>query len=167
MPIVVQVLSAEKYAAWVNEHKPKTDTAALDAAKEWTPEELRARGEKVFAQNCVACHQANGMGIPGTFPALNGSAVVTGPEEKQIDTVLHGVMRDGKPTAMQSFAHLSDVDLAAVITYTRNAWNNKTGDTVTPAEIKAARSKTKGAAAAPAPPAGATRTADAGAQAAR
>jgi cytochrome c oxidase subunit 2 len=81
------------------------------------------------------------MGVPGTFPALNGSAVVKGPKEKQIDIVLHGVVRDGKPTAMQPFAQLSDADLAAVVTYTRNAWNNKSGEAVTPAEVKAARSK--------------------------
>ena len=148
MPIVVEVLSAEKYAQWVNEHKPKTDTAAVDANKTWTLDELMARGEKVFAQNCVACHQANGMGVPGTFPALNGSPVVKGPKEKQIDIVLHGVVRDGKPTAMQPFAQLSDADLAAVVTYTRNAWNNKSGEAVTPAEVKAARSKS-GTASAP------------------
>jgi cytochrome c oxidase subunit 2 len=153
MPIVVQVLSPEKYAAWVNEQKPKTDTAAVDANKTWTTEELMARGEKVFAQNCVACHQANGMGIPGTFPALNGSPIVKGPKDKQIDIVLHGVVRDGKPTAMQPFAQLSDVDLAAVITYTRNAWNNKTGEAVMPAEVKAARSKSGTAAAPSAAPA--------------
>ncbi len=141
MPIVVQVLPAEKYAAWVNEQKQKTATAAVDPGKTWTLDELKARGEQVFAQNCVACHQANGMGIPGTFPALSGSAVVNGPKEKQIDIVLHGVVRDGKPTAMLSFAQLPDADLAAVITYTRNAWNNKTGEAVTPADVKESRSK--------------------------
>jgi cytochrome c oxidase subunit II len=141
MPIVVQVLSAEKYASWVNEQKNATATAALDPNKAFTLDELKAHGEKVFAQNCVACHQANGMGIPGTFPALSGSAVVNGPKDKQLDIVLHGVVRDGKPTAMQPFAQLSDVDLAAVITYTRNAWSNKTGEMVTPAEVKDARSK--------------------------
>src|SRR5690606_26972218 len=125
------------------------DTAAIDANKTWTLDELVARGEKVFAQNCVACHQANGMGIAGTFPALNGSAVVKGPKEKQIDIVLHGVVRDGKPTAMQSFAQLSDADLAAVVTYTRNAWNNKSGEMITPAGVKAVRSKS-GTASAPA-----------------
>jgi cytochrome c oxidase subunit 2 len=140
MPIVVQAVSKEKYTAWVKERaKP---LVAEDPAKDWTREELMARGEKVFAQNCVACHQATGLGIPGTFPALAGSAVVKGPKEKQIDTVLHGVVRDGKPTAMQPFAHLSDVDLAAVITYTRNSWINETGDLVTPQEVKAARAKT-------------------------
>ena len=139
MPIVVNVLSPEKYSAWVNERKQKVAGAADDPNKALTPEELKTRGEQVFAQNCVACHQPNGMGVPGTFPALNGSAVVNGPKEKQIDVVLHGVIKDGKPTAMQPFKQLSDLDLAAVITYTRNAWSNKVGDTVTPADVKAGR----------------------------
>ena len=139
MPIVVNVLSAEKYGAWVNERKQKLAAAGDDPNKAWTVDELKARGEKVFAQNCAACHQANGMGIPGTFPALSGSAVVTGAKEKQIDIVLHGVVKDGKPTAMQPFQQLSDIDLAAVITYTRNSWSNKTGDAVMPADVKAGR----------------------------
>ena len=139
MPIVVNVLSAEKYGAWVNERKQKRAASADDPNKAWTVDELKARGEKVFAQNCAACHQPNGMGIPGTFPALSGSAVVTGAKEKQIDIVLHGVVRDGKPTAMQPFQQLSDIDLAAVITYTRNSWSNKTGDAVMPADVKAGR----------------------------
>jgi cytochrome c oxidase subunit 2 len=139
MPIVVNVLSAEKYSAWVNERKQKLAGAADDPNKTWTLDELKARGEQVFAQNCAACHQANGMGVPGTFPALSGSAIVNGPKEGQIDVVLHGVIKEGKPTAMQPFKQLSDIDLAAVITYTRNAWSNKVGDTVAPAEIKAGR----------------------------
>ena len=141
MPIVVQVMAQDKYAAWVNERKQQTATAAVDPNKTWSLDELKAHGEKVFAQNCVACHQATGMGIPGTFPALSGSPIVTGPKDKQLDIVLHGVVRDGKPTAMQPFAQLSDVDLAAVVTYTRNAWSNKTGEAVTPDDVKAARGK--------------------------
>jgi cytochrome c oxidase subunit 2 len=147
MPIVVQVVAKEKYTAWVKERaKP---LVAEEPAKDWTREELMARGEKVFAQNCVACHQATGMGIPGTFPALAGSAIVKGPKEKPIDIVLHGVVRDGKPTAMQPFAHLSDADLAAVLTYARNAWTNQSGDLVTPQEVKAARAKTSAQSAQP------------------
>ena len=141
MPIVVDVLSAEKYAAWVNERKQAMTAAADDPNKTWTLDELKTRGEKVFAQNCVACHQANGMGIAGTFPALSGSKVVNGAKEPQIATVLHGVVRDGKATAMLPFKQLSDTDIAAVITYTRNSWDNKTGDMVTPAEVSAARDK--------------------------
>lgn len=139
MPIVVNVLSTEKYSEWVNARKQKTAGAGDDAKQDWTVQELVARGEKVFAQNCVACHQANGMGIPGTFPALSGSSIVNGPKDKQIDIVLHGIVKDGKPTAMQPFSQLSDLDIAAVITYTRNAWSNKVGDAVAPAEVKTAR----------------------------
>jgi cytochrome c oxidase subunit II len=96
---------------------------------------LRAQGEKVYAANCVACHQATGMGVPGTFPALAGSKIVGGPEEEQIKIVLNG-----KPgTAMAPFKHLSDVDIAAVVTYTRNNWTNKSGEATTPAEVKAQR----------------------------
>lgn len=139
MPIVVHVLSAEKYAKWVSERKQGAAPALADASKVWTLDELKTQGEKVFAQNCVACHQANGMGIPGTFPPLAGSAIVTGDKGGPINVVLNGIMKDGKPTAMQSFKQLSDVDLAAVLTFSRNNWSNKVGDFVTPAEIKAAR----------------------------
>ena len=140
MPIVVEAVTPEKYAAWVTEQKKKMAAAAPDPAKQWTLDELRAQGEKVFAGNCAACHQATGMGIPGTFPALSGSKVVNGPKEGQLAVVLNGVVKDGKPTAMVAWGkQLSDVDIAAVITFTRNNWANKTGDMVTPAEVKAAR----------------------------
>jgi cytochrome c oxidase subunit 2 len=137
MPIVVEAVEPEKYEAWVKEQKQKMAKAAVAEApgKAWTLDELKARGEKIYAQNCVACHQATGMGLPGTFPALSGSKIVNGPKEEQIALVLAG--RPG--TAMQSFKHLSDVDLAAVITYTRNSWSNKTGEAVMPADVKALR----------------------------
>jgi cytochrome c oxidase subunit 2 len=135
MPIVVEVVEQDKYAAWVAEQKKKTAAVAVDPAKQWTLDELKAQGEKVFAANCVACHQANGMGIPNTFPALSGSKIATGPKDAHMNIVLNG-----KPgTAMAPFKHLSDVEIASVITYERNSWANKTGDMVTPAEIKAAR----------------------------
>ena len=135
MPIVVEVVEPEKYAAWIGEQKKKTTAAAVDPAKQWTLDELKAQGEKVYASNCVACHQANGMGVPNTFPALSGSKIVGGPKAAHMDIVLNG-----KPgTAMAPFKHLNDVELAAVITYERNAWANKTGEMVAPAEIKAAR----------------------------
>ena len=93
-------------------------------------------GEKVYATNCVACHQATGKGVPGAFPALDGSSVVTGPKVAQIQVVMHG-----RPnTAMVAFdKQLSDTDIAAVITFTRNNWGNKTGEVIQPAEIAAAR----------------------------
>jgi cytochrome c oxidase subunit 2 len=140
MPIVVRVVTQDEYSKWVGEHKAAMAAAADDPAKQYTLDELKARGEKVYAANCVACHQATGKGVPGAFPALEGSPKVLGPKLDQIHILLNGVMKDGKPTAMVSFAkQLSDTDLAAVITYTRNAWTNKTGEAVQPAEIKAAR----------------------------
>ena len=137
MPIVVEVMEPERYAAWVGEQKKKIQVASIadSPAKEWTKDDLIARGEKVYKENCVACHQATGMGLPGAFPALSGSKVVIGPAGEQISLVLKG-----KPgTAMASFARLSDVELAAVITYTRNSWTNKVGDAVMPGDIKASR----------------------------
>ena len=137
MPIVVEVVEPEKYAQWVASAKQKMATTAppADPGKQWTLEELHAQGAKVFGANCAACHQATGLGMPGTFPALAGSKVVTGPKEAQINIVLNG-----KPgTAMAPFKHLSDVEIAAVVTYTRNNWTNKTGDAATPAEVKALR----------------------------
>ena len=140
MPIVVEVKSADDYAKWLAEHK-KAMASADDAGKTWDQKELIARGEKVFAANCAACHQANGKGVPGTFPALDGSSVVTGPKEAQIKTVLNGVAKNGQPTAMPAWKDtLSDADIAAVITYTRNSWSNHTGEAIQPAEVKAARS---------------------------
>lgn len=140
MPIVVHAVTPEKYSAWVaGQKKTMAMAAAADTRTAWTLDELKARGAKVYAGNCVACHQATGKGIAPTFPALSGSAVVNGPKEGQINVLLNGVIKDGKPTAMVSFKHLSDVELAAVITYTRNSWDNKAGDTVMPAEIKAQR----------------------------
>jgi cytochrome c oxidase subunit II len=139
MPIVVEVKSKEDYAKWVDDQRKKLATAADDPNKVWDLKDLVARGEKVFGANCAACHQASGKGVPPAFPPLDGSKVVTGPKDAQIGIVLHGVVRDGKPTAMVGWQQLSDTEIASVITYTRNAWGNKTGDTIQPAEIKTAR----------------------------
>ena len=134
MPIVVRVVSAEDYSKWVAQHKQKATQASADEVKTLALAELMQRGEKVYAANCVACHQATGKGAPPAFPPLVGSKVVTGPEEGQIDTVLNG-----RPnTAMQSFKQLSDAEIAAVITFTRNSWGNKASE-VQPAEVKARR----------------------------
>jgi cytochrome c oxidase subunit 2 len=136
MPIVVRVVSQDDYTKWVGEHKKAMAAAADDPNKQWSLDELKARGEKVYAANCVACHQASGKGNPPVFPALDGSKVVNGPKEGQMDVVMNG--RPG--TAMAPFAkQLNDTELAAVITFTRNNWGNKTGDQVQPAEVKAAR----------------------------
>jgi len=149
MPIVVDAVSPADYAKWVAERKAKmpkpeaeapAQVAAAPAAeaedpnKKWTADELKARGEKVYGANCVACHQPTGKGLPPAFPALDGSKVATGPKAAQIALELKG-----KPgTAMASFAHLSDADLASVITYVRNSWGNKAGE-VQPSDVKAAR----------------------------
>jgi cytochrome c oxidase subunit 2 len=136
MPIVVRVVSQEDYTKWVAEKKKALAAAADDPEKQWTLEELKARGEKVYAAHCVACHQASGKGTPPAFPPLDGSKLVTGPMAKPIELVMNG-----KPnTAMAAFGkQLSDVELAAVVTFTRNSWSNQAGDLVQPAEIKALR----------------------------
>jgi len=135
MPVVVEVKSKEDYAKWVAEQKSKVAAAAEDPSKVWDEKALAERGEKIFAANCAACHQPTGKGVPGAFPALDGSKVVLGPSADQIALVLNG--KAG--TAMASFKQLSNTDLASVITYTRNAWSNKTGQAIQPAEIQAAR----------------------------
>ena len=135
MPIVVEVKSKDDYAKWAAERKQQNAAAADDPAKVWDAKDLIASGEKVFAANCAACHQPTGKGVPGAFPALDGSKVVLGPPADQIHLVLNG--KTG--TAMASFKGLSNADLASVITYTRNAWGNKTGQAIQPAQIQAAR----------------------------
>ena len=99
-----------------------------------------SHGEKVYNTACAACHQVNGEGLPNVFPGLKASPIVVGDIAKHIDVIINGVMKDGKPTAMQAFgAQLNDADIAAVVTYERNAWGNDTGDVVQPSDIKAAR----------------------------
>ena len=139
MPVVVHVVTADKYADWVAGQKKTMAAAVVDPNKKWTLDELKARGANVYASNCVACHQASGKGLPPTFPALSGSKIVNGPKDKQIDVLLHGVVKNGTPTAMVSFARLPDEDIAAVITYTRNSWENNTGEAIMPADVKAQR----------------------------
>jgi cytochrome c oxidase subunit II len=141
MPIVVEVVSQEKYSAWVGEQKKVMAAAADDPNKAWDVKDLAARGEKVFAANCAACHQATGQGVPNMFPPLVGSKVVLGPEQEQINVVLNGRKGTYRPnTMMPPMGALSDTDVAAVITYTRNAWGNKPQDNITlPADVKALR----------------------------
>jgi cytochrome c oxidase subunit 2 len=135
MPIVVRVVSPEDYTKWVSERKTLRAKAADDEAKTYTLAELMARGERVYAEHCVACHQANGRGMPPVFPPLDGSPVVRGAPAVQINVLLNG--RPG--TVMQPFGRLNNVELAAVITFTRNNWSDKSGGVVQPADIKARR----------------------------
>ena len=131
MPIVVEVMEPEKYAQWVVAQKAMSAKTTVDVNKVFTMDELKAEGEKVYAGNCVACHQANGKGIPGAFAALDGSNIANGPIEEHIGMVLNGKVN----TAMAAYKHLSDVDVAAVVTYERNAWGNTKGDLIQPSEI--------------------------------
>ena len=136
MPIVVRAVSEEEYVAWAAEQKGASAEVAAAADKVWGADDLYAKGEEVYNTQCVGCHQLNGMGIPGTFPAIDGSAVATGDKAQHMGTVMNGV----SGTAMAAYSgQMSDVDIAAVLTYQRNAWNNKVGDAVQPAEVKAAR----------------------------
>lgn len=135
MPIVVRVVSDADYTAWVDGKKKEMAANADDPSKVWTVDELKVRGEKVYTANCAVCHQATGKGVPGTFAALDGSAIVNGPKAGQIDILLHG--KAGMP-AWQ--ATLSDTEIAAAITYTRNSWSNKAAENIVqPAEVMAAR----------------------------
>ncbi len=135
MPIHVKVVSAEDYAAWVAAENKKMAAAMDDPSKVWTLDDITKRGEKVYATNCAVCHQPNGKG-GGAVKALDGSAVVLDADHtRQIKVLLNG--QNG---AMPSWkAVLSDTDIAAVISYTKNNWSNKTGQLVQPAEVKAAR----------------------------
>ena len=135
MPIVVEAVEQEKFSQWVSAQKAQAQVAAADSGKEWGKAELLAKGEKVYAQ-CAACHGATGGGVPGVFPALTGGKITTGPVAEHIKIVLKG-----KPgTTMQAFgAQLNDADIAAVVTYERNALGNNTGDVVQPAQVKALR----------------------------
>ncbi len=133
MPIHVKVLSQAEYAKWVDGKKKAMAALADDPAKVWPLGDLVARGEKVYNANCMVCHQASGMG-GGVIKALVGSPVVLDADKKlQITTVLNG------RNTMPAWKQLSDTELAAVITYTKNSWTNKTGQVVQPADVVAAR----------------------------
>jgi len=133
MPIVVDARSQSDYDDWVTAQLAEAEAAANSADREWGMDELMERGEGVYATYCVACHQGNGQGIQGVFPSLVGTPMALEDLEGHIDVVMNG-----KPgTAMQAFStQLNDADLAAVITYERNAWGNDTGDIVQPLTVK-------------------------------
>ena len=136
MPIVLKAVNEDEYYDWVGEMMVAAMDAGEGADREWAMAELMERGEQVYSTFCVACHQVNGMGIPGAFKPLVGSPVTTGPLEGHINTVMNGVAG----TAMAPFGmQLNDVDIAAVITYERNSWGNEVGDMVQPAMIAAKR----------------------------
>ena len=134
MPIHVKVLPQHEYTAWVEQEQKRQAALADDPNKQWTLAELVARGQKVYAANCAACHLENGRG-GGAIKPLDGSAIVKGPPAEQMHVVLEG-RNNG---TMPAWKQLSDVELAAVVTYTKNHWTNQTGTLVQPAEFKAAR----------------------------
>jgi cytochrome c oxidase subunit 2 len=136
MPIVVHAVSQDEYAQWIAEKKSEAAAAAALADQEFSMQDLLTRGETVYQTNCMACHGATGAGIPGAFPAMTGSPIVTGDIAEHTNLVMNG--RAG--TAMAAYkGQLSDVDLAAVITFERNSLGNSMGDLVQPAAIKNAR----------------------------
>lgn len=166
MPIVIEALPQDEYEQWLAQQKggddvspqtaetaaatpaaPATEVASAEPATasdvataapaaaestELSQEALMSAGKTAFEANCSACHQADGNGLPPTFPSLHGSAIVTGPADAQIAQVLKG------KNAMPPFGYLSDKDIAAAITYTRNSWGNDAG-VVQPAQVAAAR----------------------------
>ncbi len=145
MPVVVQAVSQPEFDKWVADKKAAVVAAAASADKEWTKDELMAKGKDVYEKVCAACHQTNGQGLPPAFPALAGSAIVKGPfvdndgrlvKDGHLDRVLNG--KTG--TAMQAFREsLSDAELAAVVTYERNSFGNTVGDFVQPSTVKKLR----------------------------
>jgi cytochrome c oxidase subunit 2 len=136
MPIVLVAKTEEDYKAWVAEQKAGAAAAEAASTQTLTKDELMTKGEAVYNKICAACHQATGQGIPGVFPAIAGSKIATGDQAAHINIVVHG--KTG--TAMQAFGEqLNAVDLAAVITYERNAFGNDTGDMVQPSDIAAVK----------------------------
>ncbi len=138
MPIEVDVVSPEKFDTWMEDQKQVMLASAAEASmdKEWSMEELMEKGQANYNTKCASCHQITGKGLPPAFPALAGSAIATGPIPAHMDIVLNG--KQG--TAMVAWNMLSDLELASIITYERNAWGNDTGDLIQPRDIKAARS---------------------------
>ncbi|MGB0237252.1 MAG: cytochrome c oxidase subunit II [Cycloclasticus sp.] len=136
MPIVVEVKSQADYETWLAEQKTGVAVAQVDVLKEFDSAELNSKGKDIYNANCVACHQQNGQGVPGVFPAITGSTIATGDINQHIDMIMNG--KAG--TAMAAFKEqLNDVELAAVVTYQRNSLGNNVGDVVQPTAIAALR----------------------------
>ncbi|HEY5764241.1 MAG TPA: c-type cytochrome, partial [Rhodocyclaceae bacterium] len=157
MPVVVEALPEPEFNEWLARKEAQLAELAAGADRAWSKAELIEQGATVYAQQCAVCHGQEGQGIPGAFPALTGSKLVTGPLLTADGQVIAGSHVDrvlnGKPgTAMQAFRNtLSPVDLAAVITYERNAIGNAVGDFIQPAQIRALMGGAPSAASAPAP----------------
>ena len=133
MPIVVKVLPQAEYDQWLTAKKAEVATLRALTEKEFTFDELYSRGQGIYEKTCAGCHQLTGLGVPGAFPAIKGSAVATGPISGHLAMVVNG---SSKNPAMQAFgAQLSEVDIASVITYQRNAFGNNMGDSVQPIDV--------------------------------
>ena len=133
MPIVVNVVSKADYKSWVNSQLGEKKIAQVKNDNNWSKADLISKGKEIFNNQCATCHQTSGKGLPPTFPALDGSAIVNGSIDEQIKMVVFG--KDG--TAMVPFGSLlSESDIAAAITYTRNAWSNTAQDEVQPKDVK-------------------------------
>jgi len=138
MPIVVKAVPEKEYLAWVQETKLALKSKKDSGDKELSMDELKSKGETVYKANCLACHQANGQGIKGVFPALDGSPLAT--VKTRITEHIHQVIY-GKNNMPAFGEQLSDTDIAAVVTYERNVWGNKTGDIIQPKDVAASRKK--------------------------
>ena len=137
MPIVVEVVSPERFEVWKTEQQALKVAAAAEASadKVWSKDELMAKGKDLYQTKCAACHQASGLGLPPAFPPLKGSPIATGPIKEHLNIVING-----KPgTPMVAWGAMNDLEIAAIVTYERNAWENNTGDVVQPADVKQAR----------------------------
>ncbi|MGZ5029537.1 MAG: cytochrome c oxidase subunit II [Methylobacter sp.] len=135
MPIVVIAMNEPEYNAWVEQQKAAIAAEAGSASKEWAKEELVAKGKTVYEANCASCHMPDGAGLPGTFPAIKASPVVTGDINAQVKLMLNG------KGMMPAFGKmLSAVDFAAVVTYTRNGLGNSVGDLIQPSAIQTLQS---------------------------
>jgi len=137
MPIVVEAVSPEKFKQWVKDQRAVKVAAMAEAesGKVWSMDELMEKGKGLYDNKCGACHQVGGQGLPPAFPPIKGSKIATGPIAEHLKIVLNGKAE----TAMQAWKQLNDLEIAAIVTYERNAWDNNTGDLVQPADVKAAR----------------------------
>ena len=132
MPIVVHAVTKEEFAVWMDEKRAEAKAIAALTEKTFTMDELMELGKVAYDRSCAACHGLNGEGLGAAFPPMVGSPTVMGPVENHLDVVVNGV----GGTAMQAFGvQLNEADLAAILTYERNAFGNNTGDIVQPIDV--------------------------------
>lgn len=134
MPIVVKAVTEPEYQQWLAQQNEQKAATAAASQQDWSLEDLMTKGEEVYAKNCLACHQANGAGMPPIFPALKNSPIALGPIQDHLDIVFNGK----KGSAMAAYgSQLSALEMAAVVTYERNAWENNVGDKLSPSDVEA------------------------------